>query len=592
MTSQDIRDILDESDTEDPFAADTDDNDYIPGVALEESDRESQLHIEEESESDSDESIDDDPPQINHEVLKGKDGTPWNSTPFPQHQTSSRNILRQSGGTANFTKNLNEKETFKSIMSPEICNIILRETNRKASKIVQDYNNQLVQKYPVTSQRPPEKKYVPFVDYELDAFFGILIILGVHRSNKEFLHDLWKTDAIPLVRASMPRERFKFLLRCIRFDNDNTREERAQSDKAAPIRDIWIMLNANLQKCYQPKQCITVDEQLFPFRGRTKFTQYIPSKPSKYGIKVFWACDASNAYPLQGQMYTGKPVGGDRQINVGEKIVLELVKRYKNSGRNVTTDNFFTSLNLQRALNSWNMTLVGTLRRNKRFLPPTMQPSKDRALLSTNFAFRDDVTICSYVPKKKKSVILLSSMHMLPVVDETPKAKPEIINYYNHTKGGVDTMDKLLTEYTVKRRTNRWPLAFFYNMIDVSALAAKIIFVENNVVYNVSGQRRLFLKKLAKQLCNAAIDSRISDAHQMKIPSIRTAIEMVLDCQITVAPESVCDSTGRKPFVGSCYVCRNLNKKQRKTRKACVTCARPICDEHCHNNPKCSNCNI
>ena len=50
------------------------------------------------------------------------------------------------------------------------------------------------------------------------------------------------------------------------------------------MRDIWIMLNKNLEKAYKPYGCITIDEQLFPFIGRNTFTQYIPSKPAKYDI--------------------------------------------------------------------------------------------------------------------------------------------------------------------------------------------------------------------------------------------------------------------------------------------------------------------
>ena len=70
------------------------------------------------------------------------------------------------------------------------------------------------------------------------------------------------------------------------------------------------MLNRKLEKAYKPDECITIDEQLFPYKVHTKFTQYIPSKPINYNIKVFWACDASNSYSLQGQIYTGKPIDG------------------------------------------------------------------------------------------------------------------------------------------------------------------------------------------------------------------------------------------------------------------------------------------
>ena len=79
-----------------------------------------------------------------------------------------------------------------------------------------------------------------------------------------------------------------------------------------------------------------------------------------------------------------------------------------------------------------------------------MQPTKKRPVYSTNFAYHCDATVCSYVPKKKKAVMLLSSMYMSREVEVTPSAKLEIIKYYIKTKGSVDTMDKMLGEYTVK----------------------------------------------------------------------------------------------------------------------------------------------
>lgn len=147
------------------------------------------------------------------------------------------------------------KELFKSIISPEIYEIILRETNRKGKKVYDDFNNQLVQRFPNVSQWPPTKKFEEFTEIELDAFFGILIAAGVHRNNKENLEYTWKIDALPLIRAAMSRDRFKMMLRFISFDFENTRVERAKmpkTDKAAPIRDIWTMLNKNLKIAYKP----------------------------------------------------------------------------------------------------------------------------------------------------------------------------------------------------------------------------------------------------------------------------------------------------------------------------------------------------
>ena len=71
-------------------------------------------------------------------------------------------------------------------------------------------------------------------------------------------------------------------------------------------------------------------------------------------------------------------------------------------------------------------------------------------------------------------------MHISGEVEETQSAEPEVIKYCNKVKGGVDTMDKMLGQYIVKRRTLRWPLAFFYHMIDVTGLACYVIYREHN----------------------------------------------------------------------------------------------------------------
>ena len=39
-------------------------------------------------------------------------------------------------------------------------------------------------------------------------------------------------------------------------------------------------------------------------------------------------------------------------------------------------------------------------------------------------------------------------------------------------------------------------------------------------------------------------------------------------------------SRGATPIVGSCCVCRDQKRKQRKTRKSCVICGQPVCNEH------------
>ena len=50
----------------------------------------------------------------------------------------------------------------------------------------------------------------------------------------------------------------------------------------------------------------------------------------------------------------------------------------------------------------------------------------------------------------------------------------------NASKGAVDTLDQLIGTYTCKRKTNRWPMIIFYNIIDTSAYNAFVLWREIN----------------------------------------------------------------------------------------------------------------
>ena len=67
---------------------------------------------------------------------------------------------------------------------------------------------------------------------------------------------------------------------------------------------------------------------------------------------------------------------------------------------------------------------------------------------------------------KKESVLLLSTMHTSKAISDRDKKTVAILDY-NATEGTVDTLDKLVHEYSCSRRTNRWPNKIFYSMLDI-----------------------------------------------------------------------------------------------------------------------------
>ena len=70
------------------------------------------------------------------------------SNPLPSTQTISGNILRQKGGPAAINNLFTPEQWFKFIMRPEICDIILRETNREGKRVCDVFNNDLLSRFP------------------------------------------------------------------------------------------------------------------------------------------------------------------------------------------------------------------------------------------------------------------------------------------------------------------------------------------------------------------------------------------------------------------------------------------------------------
>jgi hypothetical protein len=120
-------------------------------------------------------------------------------------------------------------------------------------------------------------------------------------------------------------------------------------------------------------------EQLLVFHGRCGFIQYMPSKPAKYGIKIFWICESDTGYALNGEIpHVGKQPGDPVHHNLTTDVVKKICASIYHSSRNVIMDNYFTSLPLLEYLFEKSLTVVGTLRQNKRKIPKEFKPNKDR----------------------------------------------------------------------------------------------------------------------------------------------------------------------------------------------------------------------
>lgn len=499
--------------------------------------------------------------------LIGKNGHRWSAVPKPASRTPQRNILHiLPGPITKFQNDPLPNESFKIFITDFIIDKIVLHTN----VIIEQKSSKYKKKSATVSTTNSS---------EIKALLGLLVLSAYLKSNHLGTKELFDDKICGAVyKAVMSRERFKFLLDSLRFDDKSTREERKKSDALAAIREIWDEFINQCRNSYKPSSYVTIDEQLLAFRGKCPFRMFIPNKPSKYGIKIVMVCDVSSKYMFDAAPYLGKSTNTNG-LPLGEYYVKTLCETISGSKRNITMDNWFTSVKLAADLLAppYNLTMVGTIRKNKREIPPEMLATKNRDPGSSKFCFDKDKVLVSYTPRKNKNVVLLSTMHQGCSISKT--GKPEIIETYNQTKGSVDTMDQMCSIMSTSRKTKRWPLCLFYGMLNIGSINSYIVYNSHRAK---RGQklysRKSYMLELYKCLVTPWLKERI------KVPtlqrSLRESIGNLLEQAIPEDGQDIPEerTVPDKPKRTICASCPS--RKRRMTIHFCSNCNKPFCNEH------------
>ncbi|KAJ8937356.1 hypothetical protein NQ314_011901 [Rhamnusium bicolor] len=154
-------------------------------------------------------------------------------------------------------------------------------------------------------------------------------------------------------------------------EKKQTREGRKKIDKLASIREFFDLFLGNCKTGSSPSENVTIDEKLEGFRGKCSFRQYIPSKPNKYGIKIFALSDAKMYYTMNLEAYVRQQLYGPYKVSNSPNCIVErLCEPITGSGRNLTMDNWFTSISLvEKLYKEYTLTVIGIIRKNKKELP-------------------------------------------------------------------------------------------------------------------------------------------------------------------------------------------------------------------------------
>lgn len=534
-------------------------------------------------------------------------------------------LLRREGGCVNrpFREMKEPADIFGIFLTDETLELVVRLTNKR----IRDWTGGFSAEEKKRKKQDQTETDLP----EIKAWLGLHYIRGLYQHNLWLMERLWDKEIGPKIyNATMSMNRYKFIMRFVTFDNKETRAERYKKDKFAAMRNFFEDWNV---RCAEPVQCsawVTIDECLYPSRGRQPAKCYNPSKPAKYGVNMKDLNEVTFPFTYGSQVYAGKPEQpGDYHIPTTEGITLRLLENYgwnKLQGVNLTTDNLYSSIPLARKLLAKKMTFLGTLRKNRRGLTPNMKKTHGRDHLSTIVWFEKTgskkLSLTSYVSKSKskgwKNILVLSSIPNLATIgftkDDTKK-KSGLIKVYDFTKGGTDIVDQRVDKYTTKRKTNKWTHLILSYMLDVTRVNSQSIHSLNHGKKPRKEDSFKFGWDLAMQLMTPHIARRMNQKYprlSRQITLYGTELCEKRGVPLVQAPQPPMGSEGDEDMFASddededeedtlalfphsgktpgkkrrCGICttESTDRKERsnltKLKTQCQSCAKPCCENH------------
>lgn len=359
-------------------------------------------------------------------------------------------------------------------------------------------------------------KSINLTTEELFRFLALELMIGIIGYPR--LEMYWALGTvIPVFPENMSRQRFHLIRNNLKFTTNST-----ENDKLYKIRPL---INMFTQKSYNfPKdENLCVDEMMVPFKGTTGLRQYMPKKPTKWGMKIFCLC-SSKGIVYDFEIYQGKgTILNQSKLGFCSDIVIHLSKTIpEHSNHKLYFDNYFTTLNLILYLRQKGIWSTGTIRGN-RFGKIDFKTEKDLQKEGRgSFDFRversDNIFLLRWLDGS--IVQLLSSIHghePLKMVSRfcakekkrIQVAQPNIVTEYNKNMGGVDKMDFLLSLYRISIRSRKWTLKIFDHFIDMAVCNS---WLEYRIDHNSSNSKAKYMDLL--QFRNDIVNGLIARSNQ------------------------------------------------------------------------------
>ena len=199
----------------------------------------------------------------------------------------------------------------------------------------------------------------------------------------------------------------------------------------------------------------SIDETMVAYRGRLGIRQYLPSKPVKYGIKIYALANSSNGYVRKWLIYTGRKFGGASPLQVFQEFI-EVLPLYAH----LFFDSHFSSKPVFDLLIKRNFFFTASIRKGRKNFPPL--PTKKEKQKENDSIFYNYENLFLVHFKSKKNLIICSNYYRADLILDNNIMKPEMVYNYNLKARGVDKNNQLSSYYYAGRKSIKWYRKLFF----------------------------------------------------------------------------------------------------------------------------------
>lgn len=475
-----------------------------------------------------------------------------------------RDFTSHSGPLILLNHDVSEVECFKTFFSDDIIYLLVAETNTYARR-----------------QLDPNWTETDFS--EMSAYLGILILMGIIQvPDYKFLWSTNKFLANGGVKEVMPVKRYEKLSQYLHICS-LVPDPQIDADKLWRVRPV---LDSVLERCkvaFNPRKNQSIDEAMIPYKGRFSAKQYVPSKPVKWGIKVWMRCDTTSGYCHEFDVYLGKGSNNTNGKGLPYNVVTKLTEELKGKFHHVYFDSFFTSIPLAVDLLKNGIYMCGTIRQNRRQFPEDLKVKNLPVHLEQGqYVARQSGNLAAVVWMDNRHVSVLSTNESIDQCDLTERrqkdgtvrmiSRPRIITNYQDNFRGVDICDQLRSKYPVGRSSKKWWKFLLNFLINLCIINGFVFFTHfNQIVRRKKRYTQLdFRVNLVVELINGYSFSRK-----------RTPVLAIFP--MNNGNPNVHKYIRLNKKKSTCKYCTKHGEKKRKESVfGCKKCDKHLCSFECH----------